>query len=247
MAVECYSRWHIAKAAKKADSRTTVDFMYNELFTMCGASKFWLSDNGLHFTGNEVEEFTKHLRIKHQYTTPYHPQTNGMVESINGIIVKSLKKAAHEHKEDWGVLLLSVLYAYRTKAHSILKLPLYELLFGVEPLGVDNDVLQQYGRRIGFERLAYLQQRNGLQNFMVNYDIVSDITHAENTKINVGDKVLLLKHNRKNKLDPKYRRKLYTVLVKKANNVLILANDKGIRLKRAVNGFQVRKYYQRNY
>ncbi|KAG1135450.1 hypothetical protein G6F37_012802 [Rhizopus arrhizus] len=169
-----------------------------------------------------------------------------MVEFINGVIVKSLKKIAYEHKEDWDVLLPSVLYAYRTKAHSILKLSPYELLFGVEPFDVDKDVLQQYGRRIGLERLAYLQQRNGLQNFMVDYDNENGITQAENTKINVGDKILLLKRNRKNKLDPKYRRKLYTVLVKKANNVLILANDKDIRLKRAVNGSQVRKYYHRN-
>ncbi|KAG1135494.1 hypothetical protein G6F37_012849 [Rhizopus arrhizus] len=109
LAVECYSRWPVAKAVKKVDSRTTVDFMYNELFTVFGASKFRLSDNGLHFTGSEVEEFTKHLRTKHQYTTSYHPQTNGMVESINGIIVKSLKKIAYGHKEDWDVLLPSVL------------------------------------------------------------------------------------------------------------------------------------------
>ncbi|KAG1394856.1 hypothetical protein G6F58_012053 [Rhizopus delemar] len=197
LAVECYSRWPVAKAVKYANSTTTVDFMYNELFTVFGASKFLLSDNGLHFTGNEVEEFAKHLKIKHQYTSPYHPQTNGMVESINGVIVKSLKKTAREHNEYWDTLLPTVLYAYRTKAHSILKLSPYEMLFGVEPLGVDKDVLQEYGRKIGFERLSYLQQRNGLQNFMVDYQPQVE-AHDQESKINVGDQVLLLKHHRKN-------------------------------------------------
>lgn len=245
LAVECYSRWPVTKAVKQADTNTTVNFMYNEIFTVFGPSRFLLSDNGLHFTGNEVEEFIKHIKVKHQYATPYHPQTNGMVESINGVIVKSLKKMAFEHKNDWDVLLPSVLYAYRTKAHSILKIYPYELVFGVEPLGVDKDVLQQYGRKIGFERLVLLQQRNGHQSFVVDYDESGFDEDSRNKEVSVGDKVLLLKHSRRNKLEPKYRKKLYTVLVKKANNVLILANDKGIRLKRAVNGSQVRKYHQR--
>ena len=57
--------------------------------------------------------------------------------------------------------------------------------------------------------------------------------------------MLMVKHNRKNKLEPNYRDKFYTVLVKKSNNAYILANEKDIRLKRAVNGSHIRKYYAR--
>lgn len=74
-----------------------------------------------------------------------------MVESINGVIVKSLKKVVHERKLDWDVMLPAVLYACRTMAHSVLRISHYELLFGIEPLGEEKDVLQQYGRKIGFE------------------------------------------------------------------------------------------------
>ncbi|KAI8327376.1 hypothetical protein BD560DRAFT_316973, partial [Blakeslea trispora] len=36
LAVDCYSRWPIAKAVKPADSKTMVKFMYDELFTVHG-------------------------------------------------------------------------------------------------------------------------------------------------------------------------------------------------------------------
>ncbi|KAI8334552.1 hypothetical protein BD560DRAFT_428636 [Blakeslea trispora] len=121
-------------------------------------------------------------------------------------------------------MLPSILYAYRTKAHSILKLSPYELLFGIEPLGK----IKMY-----------------YNNFMPDYNVSDQVT-PDVSEINIGDPVLMLKHNRRNKLEPKYRDRIYTVLAKKTNNVYILSNDKGIRLKRAVNGSQIRRYYARN-
>lgn len=82
--------------------------MYNELFTVFGTTQFLLSGNGLHFTEQEVEAFIEHINVKHQYTTLYYPQTNGMVESVNGVIVKSLKKVVHERKLGWDVMLPAV-------------------------------------------------------------------------------------------------------------------------------------------
>lgn len=150
----------------------------------------------------------------------------------------------HERKLDWDVTLLAVLYAYRTKAHSVLKISPYELLLGIEPLGEEKDMLQRYGKKIGFEKLTLLQQRNGNQQYQVE-SVEEETKGGDGPVIDVGDKVLMIKHNRKNKLEPNYRNKLYTVLVKKSNNVYTLANEKVIWLKRAVNGSQIRKYYTR--
>lgn len=127
-----------------------------------------------------------------------------MVESINGVIVKSLKKVVHERKLDWDVMLPAVLYACRTMAHSVLKISHYELLFGIEPLGEEKGVLQQYGRKIGFERLTLLQQRNGHQQYQVIY-VEKEMEGNDDSVIKFRDKVLMVKHNRKNKLEPNYR------------------------------------------
>lgn len=50
-----------------------------------------MSDNGAEFRGSNKKEhpfesFCRELDIKHVYTAPYHPQTNGKIEAFNKII-----------------------------------------------------------------------------------------------------------------------------------------------------------------
>ncbi|KAI8641369.1 hypothetical protein BD408DRAFT_433307 [Parasitella parasitica] len=62
---------------------------------------------------------------------------------------------------DWGQHLNAVLYAYRTKVHSTLKVSPYEYLYGMSPpSSIRQDPIQQLGRALGMERLTQLQDRN---------------------------------------------------------------------------------------
>ena len=51
----------------------------------------------------------------------------------------------------WDEHLDAVLYAYRTKAHTVLKVSPSEVMYGIAPLSVRQDPLQMLGRSMGME------------------------------------------------------------------------------------------------
>ena len=54
------------------------------------------------------------LNINKVFTPSYHPQCDGFVEQINGVIIQIIAMyVASEHK-DWDIYLLSTMYAYNT-------------------------------------------------------------------------------------------------------------------------------------
>jgi hypothetical protein len=63
-----------------------------------------------------VERFS----ISRLRTTPYHPQTDGMVERANSVVLEMLHHIVAEHKEDWHEHLDAVAFAVRTAVDSTL-------------------------------------------------------------------------------------------------------------------------------
>lgn len=160
MAVEYYTSWPIARAAKSADSDTIVKFLYEEIFTVFGPPMKLLSDNGLHFTSKEVEAFTKFVNVRHQFSAPYKPSPNGKVEKLNGTITRGIKKMVVNNPKKWDTLLPSMLYAYRTKIHKTLGISPYKALYGLAPRNYNADPLQELGNKLGLERLYLLMDKN---------------------------------------------------------------------------------------
>src|SRR5699024_12768526 len=70
--------------------------------------------------------------LNHRRSTPYHPQTKGVVERLSGTLEGRLRTAA-ESASDWDTVLEKSLLAYRTTAHSVTKRSPFEILHGVKP------------------------------------------------------------------------------------------------------------------
>ena len=51
-----------------------------------------LSDQGTHFNNNLIKGLMKKFKINHLFSTPYHPQTNGLVKHFNRTLCESLAK-----------------------------------------------------------------------------------------------------------------------------------------------------------
>ncbi|OBZ66979.1 Transposon Tf2-9 polyprotein, partial [Choanephora cucurbitarum] len=142
VAVENFTRWPLAQACKKADAHTVANFIYEHIFVQFGPPTHLLSDNGAHFDNDVVEKFLHLLKIHHKFTSPYRPETNGMCERLNGTITQSLKKLSIQHPSAWDLHLPGIIYAYRTKAHGIIKISPFELLYGQPPRAPRQDALQ---------------------------------------------------------------------------------------------------------
>ena len=80
---------------RSATAAKTVEVL-RQLFARYGLLEQVVSDNGSQFTSEEFEEFMKRNGIKHMFSAPYHPATNGLVERF----VQTFKKAMKDGEKD---------------------------------------------------------------------------------------------------------------------------------------------------
>ncbi|XP_048008507.1 uncharacterized protein LOC125243078 isoform X2 [Megalobrama amblycephala] len=74
------------------------------------------------------------LGIKRSLCSPYHPQTNGLVERMNGTIQRALSKLVAQKLENWDEYLEAVMFGLRKKKQITTKFSPFFLMFGREAL-----------------------------------------------------------------------------------------------------------------
>ena len=100
------------------------------LLARVGIPKEILTDQGANFTSQLLAEIYRSLHIKALRTSPYHPQTDGLVERFNATLKAMLRKSADEDGKDWDRLLPYILFAYREVPHESTGFSPFELLYG---------------------------------------------------------------------------------------------------------------------
>ncbi|CAI5677461.1 unnamed protein product [Oreochromis niloticus] len=96
------------------------------------APKRILTDQGKEFVKSLNKRVCGLLKIKRSLCSPYHPQTNGLVEKMNGTIQRALCKVVGDHPEMWDEYLDAVMFGIRTKKQVTTKYSPYYLMFGRE-------------------------------------------------------------------------------------------------------------------
>ncbi|GKV46622.1 hypothetical protein SLEP1_g53596 [Rubroshorea leprosula] len=75
-------------------------------------------DNGTQFNCSSFRDFCSSYGIKLQFTSVYHPESNGMVEFVNKAILEGIKSRLEQYKARWVDELNNVLWAYRTTSRT---------------------------------------------------------------------------------------------------------------------------------
>ena len=76
-----------------------------------------LTDNGPEFVASEFADCLAKWGIKHKFTTPNHPSSNGAVERVNRTIQNFLKVITEE-KHGWDDHLTRALVSYNNSPHA---------------------------------------------------------------------------------------------------------------------------------
>ena len=76
-----FTKHVLAYVTPDQTAKTIAKFLYGGYISIFGAPARLLSDRGASFTSNVIEELCKILGIKCLWTTPYHLQTNRLVET----------------------------------------------------------------------------------------------------------------------------------------------------------------------
>ena len=77
-----------------------------------------------------IKELFEKYQVKHHLSTPYHPQTNGLVEKLNRTLCDAIGKLVQLYEKEWDIYVPSVLFAYRTMKQSSTKFTPFYLTYG---------------------------------------------------------------------------------------------------------------------
>ena len=72
------------------------------------------SDQGREFENKVMQELCLLCGAHKTRTTPYHPESDGLVERFNRTLLMMLAMFVDENKDDWDDLLPAVMMAYRS-------------------------------------------------------------------------------------------------------------------------------------
>lgn len=113
-----------------------------QLFSRVGIPREILTDQGTNFRSDLLKQVYHLLGIKAIKTTPYHPQTDGLVERFNRTLKSMLGKFVRDTGSDWDQWLPYLLFAYREVPQASTGFSPFELLFGRQVRG-PLDVLKE--------------------------------------------------------------------------------------------------------
>ncbi len=94
--MDYFTKWLIAKALKEAMAKAVSKFIYQKIICEYRCPEVLQSDREAHFVNRVIEDLTGKFRIKHHLSSPYHPQTNGLVERFNQTLCEKLAKLSEE-------------------------------------------------------------------------------------------------------------------------------------------------------
>ena len=108
------------------------NFHVNHIIARFGVPQAIIIDHGSHFRNIMMTELTDQLGLRHDSSTPYYPQANGLVEAINKFLVTMIRLIIGIHKMNWHSMLFSALWAYRTSAKTSTGFTSFQLVYGLE-------------------------------------------------------------------------------------------------------------------
>ena len=122
------TKWPEAFALRNGTAETIVNFLI-EVTARIGVPQELLTDNGSNFMSKVMKKYCSMTGIKQIRTSPYHPQTDGMVERFNATLKRLLQKLTQNPEVEWDLCLPYVLWSYRGTIHKTTGFSPYQLLF----------------------------------------------------------------------------------------------------------------------
>ena len=125
--------WQEAFPIPDKSADTIVTTIINEYLPLHMCLRYILSDNGMEFKNNLMDQVLQQIGIDRIFSAPYHPQSNGKLEVFQKYLKPTLKKLCEKDPANWDKYLNQVLTSYRiTPNVATADLPFF-LVYGRDP------------------------------------------------------------------------------------------------------------------
>ena len=98
-----------------------------------GAPSSLMCDNALEFTGQEMRTWAQQHGVEMLYTTPYHPQANGLIERMHRTLKTVMAQLCKGYPLRWPSLLAKCQQLLNYAVHSSMGVTPYEAFFACQP------------------------------------------------------------------------------------------------------------------
>ena len=149
-----FTKWPEAIALKSVDSNIVIDWLNSEIIPRYGVFSELVTDQGVQFICEKFKDYCKSLGVKKRPTTPFHAQSDGMVEKFNRTFLNMARNYVNENQTDWHMHISVILFSYRTAINDTIKVAPCEAL-QVRKLKLPVDVLRPPSLKFGGENSDY--------------------------------------------------------------------------------------------
>ena len=125
-----FTRWAEAYAIPNQEAITVAKRLTDEFFFRFSPPEQLHSDQGRNFESAVITEVCRLLGIVKTRTTPYHPQSDGLVERLNRTLLSMLATAALERPFEWEDHLRHLCMAYNSSVQATTGYTPFYLMFG---------------------------------------------------------------------------------------------------------------------
>jgi hypothetical protein len=135
VAVEYFSKWIEAKPLATITSVTVQKFFWQNIVCCFGVPKAIIVDNGTQFDAETFKDFCDRIGTKIHFASVRHPESNGLVERANDIIVIGIMKLIfNQPRGKWPDELIKVVWSHNTTVSRSTGFTPFKLLFGDEAI-----------------------------------------------------------------------------------------------------------------
>jgi len=124
---------HLMALAHPYSAITVAKVFMENVYKLYGMPTTIVSDRDNIFLSQFWKELFKQQGVNLQYSTAYHPQSDGQTEVVNKCIEGYLRCMTGTIPAQWGRWLSSYEWWYNTNYHTFTRKTPYEILYGVVP------------------------------------------------------------------------------------------------------------------
>ncbi|XP_076301806.1 uncharacterized protein LOC143219883 [Lasioglossum baleicum] len=114
--IDAYSKWpEVIDMKTNTRTESTIE-KFKKIFSCFGLPNHLVTDNGRQYTSNDFALFMKENGVKHTFSAPHHPATNGAAENFVGIFKDKVNKMIKSGKR-LEEAVSRFLFDYRSTEH----------------------------------------------------------------------------------------------------------------------------------